>query len=98
VSIESLAEQVDVKSPPIAMDTSVHNRASTSANWEDLRLFLVACHQASVSIETMSRYLGIHGDTIRSELRLGIEAWNADRRRSNETAASPKLKIVASGD
>ncbi len=91
MNFEYLAEHLDVKSPPMAIDTSEQNRAPASANWEDLRTFLVACHQASVSVETMSKYLGFHGDTIRSELRLGIEAWNAGRRRSNEAVTRVRI-------
>lgn len=96
MSFEFRTEHVYVETPPIAIDTSEQDRAPASANWEDLRIFLVACHQASVSIETMSKYLGLHDDTIRSELLLGIEAWNAGRRRSNEAATGPHLRITAS--
>lgn len=62
---------------------------------EELRLFLVACLQASVSIETMSRYLGLEADIVRNELRAGIEAWNAAQRRGNETAFEPRLSTAA---
>ena len=65
---------------------------------EELRMFLVACLQASVSIESMSRYLGLDQDTVRKELRLGIEAWNAGRRHAIETIARPHLRIAASRD
>ncbi len=65
---------------------------------EDMRIFLVACHQASVSVETMSRYLGLDASTIRSELLLGIEAWNVAQRRTNEAAFIPRLRIAASRD
>ena len=65
---------------------------------EELRMFLVACLQASVSIEAMSRYLGLDQDTVRKELRLGIEAWNAGRRHAIETIAGPHLRIAASRD
>ncbi len=50
----------------------------------EVRAFLVACHQAAVSIETMSRQLGFDTETIRSELILGLEAWEAAQRRSGE--------------
>lgn len=63
---------------------------------DELRFFLVACLQASVSIETMSRYLGLDADVVRAELRAGIEAWNAAQRRSHESAFEPRLSIVAS--
>ena len=58
--------------------TLIHegNEPTTLAK-RNLRFFLVACYQASVSIETMSNNLGLDEDTIRSELLRGIEAWNA---------------------
>ncbi len=96
MNCEFQAEHVYVETPPIAIDTSEQDRAPATASWEDLRIFLVACHQASVSIETMSKYLGLHGDTIRSELLLGIEAWNAGQRRFNEAATGQHLRTAAS--
>jgi hypothetical protein len=65
---------------------------------EEMRIFLVACHQASVSIETMSRYLGLDADIIRTELLLGIAAWNAAQRRTNDAAFKPGLRLTASCD
>jgi hypothetical protein len=65
---------------------------------EEMRVFLVACHQASVSIETMSRYLGLDADIIRTELLLGIAAWNAAQRRSSDAAFEPGLRLTASCD
>ncbi len=50
----------------------------------ELRAFLVACHQAAVSIETMSRQLGFDQETIRSELIPGLETWKAAQRGSGE--------------
>jgi len=91
VSLGYEVEQVDVETPPMSIDTFAYERGPTSANRQDLRIFLLACHQASVSIESMSKYLGLDGDTIRSELLLGIEAWNAGQRRSQEAAAGPKV-------
>lgn len=64
----------------------------------EMRFFLVACLQASVSIETMSRNLGLDTDTVRSELLAGIEAWNAAQRRSNEVDLVPHLSIAACRD
>jgi hypothetical protein len=64
----------------------------------DLRTFLVACLQASVSIESMSRYLGLDQETVRAELKKGIEAWNCRKRRADEARARPQLKIAASSD
>ena len=84
MNCEFQAEHVFVETPPMAIDTSEQVRATASK--ENLRTFLVACYQASVSIETMSKDLGLDGDTIRSELLLGIEAWNASQHRSNEAA------------
>ncbi len=70
-------EPIDAESHPILAHSSTllideHDRHPT-----ELRAFLVACYQASVSIETMSNNLGLDADTIRSELLRGIEAWNA---------------------
>ncbi len=65
---------------------------------QEMRKFLVACHQASVSIKTMSTYLGLDADIIRTELLLGIAAWNAARRRTNDTAFKPGLRLTASCD
>ena len=96
MSFEFQAERVYGETPPMAIDMSEQDRAPASANWEDLRAFLVACQQASVSVETMSKYLGLHGETIRSELLLGIEDRNAGQRRSNEAATGPHLRIAAS--
>jgi hypothetical protein len=36
----------------------------------------------------MSTYLGLDGDTIRSELLRGIEAWNAGQRRATAAIVS----------
>lgn len=65
---------------------------------DDLRTFLVACLQASVSVETMSRYLGLDEETVRTELKQGIAAWNDRRRRSDGPRTRPQLKIAASRD
>ena len=94
MSCEFQVEHVFVAAPPIAIDTSEQDRASASK--ENLRTFLVACFQASVSIETMSKNLGLDDDTIRSELRLGIEALNAGQRRSHEPTTGSHLRIAAS--
>ena len=60
--------------------------------------FLLACHQAAVSVETMSKYLGLDVDTIRSELLLGIEAWNVAQRRNSEAAVEAHLRVAALHD
>lgn len=65
---------------------------------EEMRMFLVACHQASVSIETMSKYLGLDADTVRFELLRGIAAWNAAQRTTNEAAFKPRLLVTAPCD
>ena len=96
MSVGIQVEHVDIETPPMSIDTFEQDRAPTSANREDLRIFLLACHQASVSIESMSKYLGLDGDTIRSELLLGIEAWNAGQRRFNEAATGQHLRTAAS--
>ena len=51
----------------------------------ELRAFLVACHKAAVSIETMSRQLGFDQESIRSELIPGLETWTAAQRGPGET-------------
>jgi len=65
---------------------------------EEMRIFLVACHQASVSIETMSNYLGLDADIIRTELLPGIAAWNTAQRRTNDAECKPGLLLTASCD
>lgn len=88
MSVECQAHQVCVETFPDVIDTFVRAQGSASDRRRDLQIFLVACHQASVSVETMSTYLGLDGDTIRSELLLGIEAWNAGQRRLNEATTT----------
>ena len=66
MSLGYRVEQVDVETPPMSIDTFEQDRGPASANRQDLRIFLLACHQASISIESMSKYLGLDGDTIRS--------------------------------
>ena len=65
---------------------------------EEMRAFLVACHQASVSIETMSKYLGLDVDTVRAELLSGIADWNAAQRATKEAAFKPRLLVSAPCD
>ena len=87
MNYESQVEPLRVETLPEVIDAFEHE-FGTGSNRTDLQIFLVACHQASVSIDTMSTYLGLDGDTIRSELLRGIEAWNAAQRRSAEAALS----------
>ncbi len=77
ISVEEI--RLDAPTPGNAL-------ARFSRRREEMRFFLVACHQASVSVETMSTYLGLDAGTIRSELLLGIDAWNVAQRRTNEPA------------
>lgn len=72
--------QVEHLNAEVVEATSL-GRIPAYTNQDDLRMFLVACHQASVSVDTMSSYLGIDEDTVRTELLRGIESWNAGRRR-----------------
>ena len=88
MNLEPPVEHLHVETLPVVIDTFEHEFGTASSSREDLQTFLVACHQASVSIDTMSTYLGLDGDTIRSELLRGIEAWNADRRRATEAVVS----------
>lgn len=83
-------EYIDVTAPPEAVESFDRGREPLSTSREDLRWFLLACHQASVSVEAMSTYLGIDADTIRSELLLGIEAWNEGQRRNVEVTAGER--------
>lgn len=69
--------------------------AVSAGQREQMQRFLVACFQACVSIETMSRYLGIDANTIRSELRHGIEAWNANRSRTRGAGPKRQLTVAA---
>lgn len=85
-------ETLEVESIELVGPSSTETCA---AGREELQRFLVACFQASVSIETMSRHLGIDPSTIRSELRHGIAAWNAAQRRPHAAASKPQLMIVA---
>ena len=64
----------------------------------ELRAFLVACHQAAVRIETMSKQLGIGQETIRSELILGLETWKAAQRRSGEAMPAEDLEQICRRD
>ena len=88
MNLEPPVEHLHVETLPDVIDTYEHEFGTTSSSRKDLHIFLVACHQASVSIDTMSTYLGLNGDTIRSELLRWIEAWNADRRRATEAVVS----------
>ena len=88
MNLEPPVEHLHVETLPEVIDTFEHEFGTAASSRKDLQIFLVACHQASVSIDTMSTYLGLDGDTIRSELLRGIEAWNADRRRATEAVVS----------
>ncbi len=87
-----------VKKLRLAARASDDRLARHTRHPEEMRVFLVACHQASVSIETMSNYLGLGADFIRTELLLGIAAWNMAQRRTNGAAFKPGLRLTASCD
>jgi hypothetical protein len=61
----------------------------------EMRSFLVACHLASVSVDAMAGHLELDTATIRSELVLGIDAWNAAQRRTREAASRAHLRVAA---
>ena len=61
--------------------------ALSSKQREELRRFLVACFQASVSMDNITAYLGIDPETLRSELRQGIATWNANQGRRLDASA-----------
>ena len=81
------AEPICAEVLPDVVEALGQDRAPQTTGSDGLRIFLVACHQAGVSVETMSRYLGLEGDCVRVELLRGIEAWNAGQRRYNEVGA-----------
>ena len=90
-------EELDgVEKLPLAACTSDDRLARQTRHRSELRVFLVACHQASVSIPTMSRFLGLDVDIIRTELLLGIAAWNAARRRTSDADFRPGRGLTAS--
>ena len=95
---ESIDELIGVEELQLVARTRGNRLGQRSQCREEMRGFLVACHQASVSVESMSTYLGLDAGTIRSELLLGIEAWNTAQRRTNESAFEPRLGIAASRD
>ena len=84
MNLEPPVEHLHVETLPDVIDTYEHEFGRTSSSRKDLQIFLVACHQASVSIDTMSTYLGLDGDTIRSELLRGIGVWNAGQRQATK--------------
>ena len=88
MNIEQPVEHLHVETLPDIIDTFEHEFGRDSSSRKDLQIFLVACHQASVSIDTMSTYLGLDGDTIRSELLRGIETWNAGQRQATKAVVS----------
>lgn len=88
MSVSILAKQVSAEVLPDVMESLEQDQAPETTGSDGRRIFLVACHQAGVSIETMSRYLGLDGDTVRAELLRGIEAWNAGQRKANDVSTS----------
>lgn len=94
----AIHESDGVEKLRLAARASDHRLARHTRHRSEMRVFLVACHQASVSIETMSRYLGLDADIIRTELLFGIAAWNAAQRRTNDAAFKPGLRLTASCD
>jgi hypothetical protein len=60
----------------------------------ELRAFLVACHLASVSLETMSTHLSIDMETLSSELLLGIEAWKLAKINDRNLTPTQHLRGV----
>jgi len=71
--------------------TSAATECRPGCDQHELQAFLVACHQAAVSIDTMARQLGFDRETIRIELMLGLESWRAARRRSADTLSVADL-------
>ena len=92
----AIDEPDDVEKLRMAVRASENGLARYTRHPEEMRVFLVACHQASVSIETMSSYLGLDADIIRTELLRGIADWNAAQRRANGAAFKPGLRLTAS--
>lgn len=94
----AMEELNGVEKLQLAARASDDRLARQTRHPQEMRAFLVACHQASVSIETMSNYLGLGADFIRTELLLGIAAWNMAQRRTNGAAYKPGLRLTASCD
>lgn len=86
------AEAIEIR-PPASHDACV----AAEGRREELQEFLVSCFLASVSIETMTRQLGIDEDTIRSELHKGIQAWNARQLSAFAATASQEPSVIAPG-
>jgi hypothetical protein len=57
-----------------------------------LRAFLVACHEADVSVANMSRYLGIEEHAVRAELLIGLGNWRAAHAREGEAVVSGEIR------
>lgn len=93
---QSCAELLDVETIELVGEPSQAELEYAFIDRDELRTFLVACLQASVSVETMSRYLGLDQETVREELKKGIEAWNSRKRRADEARTRPQLRIAAS--
>jgi hypothetical protein len=74
-------ETLELESIELSAVAATDLSAISDKKREELQRFLVACFQASVSVDRMSTYLGIDTHTVRSELRHGIEAWNAKQGR-----------------
>ena len=57
-----------------------------------LRAFLVACHEADVCVESMSRHLGIEEHVVRAELLIGLGKWRAAHAHEGEALVVGEIR------
>lgn len=62
-----------------------------------LRAFLVACHEADVSVEGISRYLGVEEHAVRAELLIGLERWRTAHAHKGEAPVAHARIVCESG-
>lgn len=58
-----------------------------------LRAFLVACHEADVSVDSISRYLGIEEHAVRAELLVGLGKWRAANAHKSEAPVVEEIRF-----
>ena len=58
-----------------------------------LRAFLVACHEADVSVEGISRYLGIEEHAVRAEMLIGLRKWRAAHAHKREALVVEEIRL-----
>jgi hypothetical protein len=58
-----------------------------------LGAFLVACHEADVSVQGMSRYLGLDEHAVRAELLIGLGKWRAAHAHKCEALVVEEIRL-----